>query len=51
LRIRRCRTWSRALPRLLDDGVQFASAEGDGGYEDAFASGERYRGRAAVPIV
>jgi starch synthase len=41
-----------ALPRLLDDGVQFALvAEGDGTYQDAFCRlAERYPGRAAVHI-
>ena len=41
-----------SLPRLLDDGVQFALvAEGDGTYQDAFCNlAERYPGRAAVHI-
>ncbi len=41
-----------SLPRLLDDGAQFALvAEGDGDYQDAFCQlAERYPGRAAVHI-
>jgi starch synthase len=41
-----------SLPRLLDDGAQFALvAEGDGHYQDAFCKlAECYPGRAAVHI-
>ena len=41
-----------SLPRLLDDGAQFALvAEGDGSYEDAFCElAARYPGRAAAHI-
>ena len=41
-----------SLPRLLDDGAQFALvAEGDGSYQDAFRQlARRYPGRAAVHI-